>query len=58
MDYDKPYGKIQIETKAYKAPYGKSFAFEVIPIKKDGYYETLLRGYQALISDGELISSS
>ncbi|MDO4703239.1 hypothetical protein [Tannerella sp.] len=34
MDYDKPYGKIQIETKAYKVPMGKSFAFEVIPYKK------------------------
>lgn len=56
IDYDKPYGKIQIESKAYKAPYGHSFAFEVIPIKKDGYYNTLLTGYKDLIDDGERIS--
>ena len=53
IDQDEPYGKIQIETKAYKAPYGKSFAFEVMQTKKEGFYHTLLSGYRALIADGE-----
>lgn len=57
MDYDKPYGKIQIETKAYKVPMGKSFAFEVIPYKKDGFYDTLLEGYLNLIHDGQTIEN-
>lgn len=55
IDYDKPFGKIQIETKAYKVPMGKSFAFEVIPYKKDGFYDTLLKGYLSLINDGQII---
>lgn len=55
MDYDKPYGKIQIETKAYKVPMGKSFAFEVVPHKKNGYYDTMLEGYLNLINDGQSI---
>jgi uncharacterized protein len=55
LDSDKSYGKIQIETKAYKVPYGKSFAFEVIPIKKDGFYDTILKGYIELLRDGEII---
>lgn len=52
MDYDKPFGRIQIETKAYKVPMGKSFAFEVIPYKKNGYFDTLIEGYLSLINDG------
>lgn len=55
IDHDMPYGKIQIETKAYKAPYGKSFAFEVVPVKKDGFYITLLNGFLSLIKDGEMV---
>lgn len=56
IDHDKPYGKIQIETKPYKAPYGRSFAFEAIPVKRDGFYDTLLKGYLSLISDGEKVT--
>ncbi len=56
IDHLYAHGKIQIETKPYKAPYGKSFAFEIVPIKKDGYYETLSQGFQALLQDGNLIA--
>lgn len=45
--------KIQIETKVYKATPKKSFAFEVIPIKKDGFFHSLVEGYNHLIKDGE-----
>lgn len=55
IDKYENYGKIQIETKPYKAPYGKSFAFEVVPIKKDGFYYNLINGYLSLINDGESI---
>lgn len=55
IDPDKPYGKIQIETKAYKVPYGKSFAFEVMQSKRHGLYHTLLSGYHALVADGDSV---
>lgn len=55
MDFDKPYGTVQIETKAYQAGLGKSFAFEVMQSKKDGLYPTLLKGYIALLRDAERI---
>lgn len=55
MDHDKPYGTVQIETKAYKAPFGKSFGFEVMQAQKDGLYFALLEGYKSLIKDGERI---
>lgn len=56
IDHDKPYGKIQIETKAYKLPMGKSFAFEVVPMKSDGFFYNLLEGYQNLLLDGKDIN--
>lgn len=55
IDNDKPYGKIQIETKVYKVPMGKSFAFEVVPYKHDGFYFTLVEGYKNLLKDGNKI---
>jgi uncharacterized protein len=50
-------GRIQIETKVYKAPYDSSFAFEVMRTKKDGYYDTLLKGYRDLMTDGESLGA-
>jgi hypothetical protein len=57
IDHEKPYGKIQIETKPYKAPLQKSFAFEVIPTSDDGFYHTLVDGFIKLIDDGRVINN-
>ena len=45
--------KIQIETKPYKSPHGKSFAFEIVPVSGDGFFSTLKKAYEDIISDGE-----
>lgn len=55
LDHKENYGRIQIETKIYKAPFRKSFAFEVIPTDEEGFYATLAKGYEDLLKDGELI---
>lgn len=57
IDHEKPYGKIQIETKPYKAPIQKSFAFEVIPTSKNSFFHTLVKGYLDLIKDGRVIKT-
>ena len=55
MDYDKPFGRIQIETKAYKVPMGKAFAFEVVPMRQNGIFNNLLEGYLTLINEGQTL---
>lgn len=46
--------KIQLETKAYNAPFDKSFALEAVPTRnKNGFYQTLVNGYRNLLEDGE-----
>jgi hypothetical protein len=45
-------GRIQIETKAYKAPLRKSFAFEVSNKENNEFYRTLVEGYNLLVKDG------
>ena len=53
LDHREPDGRIQIETKAYKAPVRKSFAFEVMRTAgEDELYGTLLSAYERLIEDG------
>jgi predicted acylesterase/phospholipase RssA len=53
LDHGQPDGRIQIETKAYKAPVRKSFAFEVMRTGDDeDLYDTLLVAYEQLIKDG------
>ncbi len=53
LDHAQADGRIQIETKAYKAPVRKSFAFEVMRTGGDeDLYDTLLVAYQQLIKDG------
>ncbi|CAG0933205.1 cGAMP-activated phospholipase [Planctomycetaceae bacterium] len=53
IDHSEPDGRIQIETKAYKAPVRKSFAFEVFRTGgEEDLYDTLLQAYQQLIADG------
>ena len=55
LDHKESYGRIQIETKIYKAPFEKSFAFEVVPTEADGFYATLAKGYEDLLNDGRII---
>lgn len=52
IDHKESSGRIQIETKPYKAVVNDSFAFEVAPIGSSGLFGTLLDGYLALIKDG------
>jgi uncharacterized protein len=53
LDRREPFGRIQIETKAYAAPVRKSFAFEVMPTgEADSLYSTLRHGYEQLVKDG------
>ena len=57
LDHQMPNGRIQIETKPYKAGYQKSFAFEVKRTKQDGLYDVLSVSYEALLTDGRSIAS-
>lgn len=47
-------GRIQLETKAYQAPYRESFGFELMNGGSHQMYSTLADSYQKLINDGEL----
>jgi pyrimidine deaminase RibD-like protein len=53
LDHRTPSGRIQIETKPYRAPIRESFAFEVVPSKRGRLYEVLAKGYHALLRDGQ-----
>lgn len=55
IDHHEEYGRIQIETKPYGAVLDDSFAFEVAPFGTSGFYQTLVKGYEALIKDGNSI---
>jgi len=56
IDHQEDYGRIQIETKPYKVPIRKSFAFEVRPShQKEGLSETIREGYEALLKDGKAV---
>lgn len=52
LDHKESFGRIQIESKVYKAPPRKSFAFEVVRTGSAGFYETLAKGYDDLVDDG------
>jgi hypothetical protein len=59
LDHYEPSGRIQIESKVYKAPPLQSFAFEVMQTGvADGFYETLAKGYDDLVKDGREWTSS
>ena len=52
-------GRIQVETKAYRAPGRKSFAFELVSSGADeDLYHTLRVAYQQLIDDGRDMEST
>lgn len=52
IDGDTGKGKIQIETKTYKSPFNKSFAFEISDRGNNELFMTLLNGYCRLIEEG------
>jgi len=52
LDHKEAFGRIQIESKVYKAPPRMSFAFEVVRTGSEGFYETLAKGYDDLVDDG------
>lgn len=45
-------GRIQLETKAYKLRSPKSFAFEIMPVLRDGFFDNIKAGYNRLLNDG------
>jgi len=57
LDHRLASGRIQIETKPYKAGYQRSFAFEVRRTEPDGLYDVLAASYDALLRDGHRIDS-
>lgn len=54
IDHKEPFGRIQIESKIYKAPPRMSFAFEVVRTGSEGFYEALVKGYDDLVADGRI----
>jgi len=57
LDHRLPTGRIQIETKPYKAGLQRSFAFEVMRTEPDGLYDVLSASYDALLDDGRHIDA-
>ena len=57
LDHRLPNGRIQIETKPYKAGLQRSFAFEVMRTEPDGLYDVLAASYDALLDDGRRIDA-
>lgn len=56
LDSETSRGKIQLETKPYKATLTDSFAFELVNVGPDGLFTTLRKAYNDLIADGQTVS--
>jgi hypothetical protein len=56
LDHRLPNGRIQIETKPYKAGYQRSFAFELMRTEAGGLYDVLAASYETLLSDGRSVN--
>ncbi|MFA5897634.1 MAG: CBASS cGAMP-activated phospholipase [Hyphomicrobium sp.] len=52
IDHRTPTGRIQLETRPYRAPLKDSFGFEVARSAQDCLYESLASGFERLIKDG------
>ena len=52
LDHNHPNGRIQIETKPYKAGIQKSFAFEVRRTESSDLYDVLAKSYDKVLDDG------
>lgn len=57
IDEEELYGRIQIETKPYKAPLKDSFGFELSSGSTHPLYATLKRSFNRIINDGEEVQS-
>lgn len=55
IDHREENGRIQIETKPYKAKLDHSFAFEVSACGESGFYVNLRTGYEELLKDGSSV---
>jgi hypothetical protein len=56
LDHGHANGRIQIETKPYKAGLQKSLAFEVARgLGSSGLYDVLVASYEALLRDGQSV---
>lgn len=58
LDHRDVTGRIQIETKPYRAGLQKSLAFEVMRIEPDGLYDVLADSYEKLLADGEPVEGT
>lgn len=55
LDADEANGRIQLETKPYKAPLKKSFAMEFRDVGEDCLYQTIRASYRRLIAEGDAL---
>lgn len=55
LDHRERQGRVQIETKPYKAKLDDSFAFEIIRSPQSNFYQNLVTGYEKLLNDGNSI---
>lgn len=58
IDHETASGRIQVETKPYKAPMRQSFAFEVASSGENDLYSSLITGYNLLLADGEEVTEA
>ena len=56
LDHLLPKGRIQIETKPYKAGFQQSLAFEIGPSDHSNLYNVLRKAFETLLRDGRRIS--
>jgi pyrimidine deaminase RibD-like protein len=53
LDHKHADGRIQVETKPYKAGVNDSYGFEVAKHSEDGLYAVLAKAYETLLTDGQ-----
>ncbi len=58
IDPELPGGTFQLETKVYKAPYSRSFGFELKRNNQSAFYKTLVDGFNYLINDAKMFGPS
>nr|VFK24128.1 MAG: diaminohydroxyphosphoribosylaminopyrimidine deaminase [Candidatus Kentron sp. LFY] len=56
LDHHENNGRIQIESKPYRAGLQHSFGFELCRAQEIGLYEVLVKAYETLIADGRTIN--
>ncbi|HLA09568.1 MAG TPA: deaminase [Pyrinomonadaceae bacterium] len=56
LDHRQPNGRIQIETKPYKAGLQRSLAFEVMRREAGGLYDVLAASYENLVEEARVIN--